>query len=290
MDIFNLLAVLITFAAVFAWLNHRFLRLPTTIGIMVIALVFSLGLIAVGKLGIGGGAELARTIHTIDFDRTLLHGMLGALLFAGAMHVNLDDLVSQRRVIGLLATFGVLTSTAIVGTLSYFLFRTLGITVDFWYCLIFGALISPTDPVAVLGILKRVAVPKSIEMKIAGESLFNDGVGVVMFTLLLPFVGGHGEFTAGELGRIVLQEVVGGLAFGFVVGWLAYHMLRRVDQHEVEILITLAVVTGGYALALTLHLSGALAMVVAGILIGNPDGCSPCHPRPASDSTCFGNS
>jgi CPA1 family monovalent cation:H+ antiporter len=269
MDLFNVLALLITFAAVFAWLNYRYLRLPTTIGLMMIALLFSLLLIAVGSLGIAGGTQLVETLRTIDFDETLLHGMLGALLFAGALHVDLNDLASRRWTIALLATAGVVLSTILVGCGAFLVFNALGIDIGFWPCLLFGALISPTDPVAVLGIIKRVAVPKSLAMKIAGESMFNDGVGVVIFTMLLPFATGHAEFHIGEITHLLLLEVVGGLLFGFLIGWIAYQMLKRIDQPQVEVLITLAIVTGGYAVAQQLHLSGPLAMVVAGLLIGN---------------------
>ncbi|MGD8726787.1 MAG: sodium:proton antiporter [Gemmatimonadales bacterium] len=269
MDLFNVFALLTTFAAVFAWLNYRYLRLPTTIGLMVIALAFSLVLITVGSLGIAGGEGLVETLRTIDFDDTLLRGMLGALLFAGALHVDLGDLASRRWTIAVLATGGVVLSTILVGSASYFVFRGLGIEIGFWPCLLFGSLIAPTDPVAVLGIVKRVAVPKSLAMKIAGESMFNDGVGVVIFTLLLPFATGHVELHAGEIAHLLALEIVGGLLFGLCVGVLAFQMLKRIDQPQVEVLITLAIVTGGYALAQHLHLSGPLAMVVAGLLIGN---------------------
>ena len=222
-----------------------------------------------GSLGIAGGSRLVETLRTIDFDETLLRGMLGALLFAGALHIDLNDLASRKWTIALLATGGVVLSTVLVGSASYFVFRALGIGIGLWPCLLFGALISPTDPVAVLGIIKRVAVPKSLAMKIAGESMFNDGVGVVIFMLLLPFATGQVELHVGEIAHLLALEVVGGLLFGFLVGWIAYQMLKRIDQPQVEVLITLAIVTGGYVLAQKLHLSGPLAMVVAGLLIGN---------------------
>jgi len=269
MDLFNVFALLITFAAVFGWLNHRILRLPMTIGLMVMALLLSLALIAVGSLGIAGGSRLVDTIRTIDFDETLLHGMLGALLFAGALHVDLNDLVSRKWTIALLATGGVVLSTILVGTASYFVFGVLGIAIGLWPCLLFGALIAPTDPIAVLGVIKRVAIPRSLATKIAGESMFNDGMGVALFTLLLPFATGHVDVHPVQIVRLLLLEIVGGLLFGFLLGWIAYQMLKRVDQPQVEVLITLAIVTGGYALAQRLHLSGPLAMVVAGLLIGN---------------------
>ncbi len=271
MDLFHLFALLTTLAAVFSWLNHRTLRLPTTIGLMVIALLFSLGLIALGALGIGVGVarDAERLLEAIDFDDTLLHGMLGALLFAGALHVNLNDLASQKRVIALLASVGVVSSTLIVGGGAWWIFTALGFEIALLPCLLFGALISPTDPVAVLGVLKRVVVPKTLETKIAGESLFNDGVAVVVFLVLLGLATGEQPASAGGIARLLLQEVLGGLTFGLAIGWLAYRMLSTVDQYEVEILITLAIVTGGYAAAQRLHVSGPLAMVVAGLLIGN---------------------
>ena len=269
MDLFNLFALLTTLAAVFSWLNHRTLQLPTTIGLMVFALLFSLGLIALGALGVGVEREAERLLEAIDFDETLLHGMLGALLFAGALHVNLNDLASQKRVIALLASVGVVSSTLIVGSGAWWIFTALGFELPLLPCLLFGALISPTDPVAVLGVLKRVAVPKTLEVKIAGESLFNDGVAVVVFLVLLGLTTGEHEASAGQVARLLLQEVLGGVGFGPASGWLAYRMLASVDQYEVEILITLAIVTGGYAAAQLLHVSGPLAMVVAGLLIGN---------------------
>ena len=269
MDLFHLFALLTTLAAVFSWLNHRTLRLPTTIGLMLIALLFSLGLIALGALGNGLERDAERLLEAIDFDDTLLHGMLGALLFAGALHVNLNDLASQKRVITLLASVGVVSSTLIVGGGAWWIFTALGFEIALLPCLLFGALISPTDPVAVIGVLKRVAVPKTLETKIAGESLFNDGVAVVVFLVLLGLTTGEQPASAGGIARLLLQEVLGGLAFGLAIGWLAYRMLSTVDQYEVEILITLAIVTGGYAAAQRLHVSGPLAMVVAGLLIGN---------------------
>ncbi|KPJ87385.1 MAG: sodium:proton antiporter, partial [Gemmatimonas sp. SG8_17] len=269
MSLFNIIALLTTFAAVFGWLNYRYLRLPTTVGLMLIALVFSAGLIAAGRLGFAGGAELVHVLEGIDFDETLLHGMLGALLFAGALHIDLEDLARQRIIIGVLAVFGVLVSTAVVATGTFLMCRAIEIEIPFIHCLLFGALISPTDPIAVMSVLKQLTVPETLKMKIAGESLFNDGVGVVVFLTLLRLTTGQQEVTVSEVADVLVREVIGGLVFGFGVGWIAYHMLKRIDQHQIEVLITLAVVTGGYALALELDLSGPLAMVVAGLLIGN---------------------
>lgn len=269
MSLFEIIAVIVTLAGVFGWLNYRFLRLPPTIGLMIIALLFSLALVGLGRTGIGWVDPFTAFVREVDFDAALLHGMLGALLFAGALHIDIDDLAEQRWVIGILATVGVLMSTALVGVGSWYLFGWLGISVPLTWCLLFGALISPTDPIAVGAILRRVGVPRSLETKIAGESLFNDGVGVVVFLAIVGLVTGGHDPTAAGVAELLLFEVGGGLVYGGLLGWLVYRMLRSVDNYQVEILLTLALVTGGYALANRLHLSGPLAMVVAGLLIGN---------------------
>ncbi|MGD2135581.1 MAG: sodium:proton antiporter [Gemmatimonadales bacterium] len=269
MSLFDLLAVIVSVTALAAWVNHRFIRLPTTIGVMMIALVGSLVLVLLGRVGLGVAAVLERTLETFDFDAALLNGMLGALLFAGALHLDLNDLARQKRIIALLATVGVVVSTALVGVAAWGVFHLLGLGVPWGYCLLFGALISPTDPIAVGAILTKVGVPSSLQVKISGESLFNDGIGVVVFLLLLGIVTAEHDVTVRTVGELVLIEVVGGLAYGALIGWIAYRMLKSIDQYQVEILATLAIVTGGYALALHLHVSGPLAMVVAGLLIGN---------------------
>jgi len=269
MKLFNILAVLITLSAGFSYINHRFIRLPTTIGVMVIALLVSLGLIALGPLGFGLKEDARLLLNSIDFDETLLHGMLSFLLFAGALHVNLADLARQKYIIGTLATLGVIGSTFIIGFTSLWILGWLGIELPFTYCLLFGALISPTDPIAVMGILKRAGVPESLETKITGESLFNDGVAVVVFLVLLEIATGTQGVTAASVAALFLQEAVGGLIFGLLIGAIAYWMLKSVENYQVEILITLALVTGGFALADVLHLSGPIAIVVAGLLIGN---------------------
>jgi CPA1 family monovalent cation:H+ antiporter len=269
MKLYNILAVLITLSAGFSYINHRFIRLPTTIGLMAIALLVSLGLIALGPLGFGLKEDARLLLNSIDFDETLLHGMLSFLLFAGALHVNLADLARQKYIIGTLATLGVIGSTFIVGFTSLWVLGWLGIELPFIYCLLFGALISPTDPIAVMGILKRAGVPESLETKITGESLFNDGVAVVVFLVILEIATGTQGITAASVAALFLKEVVGGLIFGLLIGAIAYWMLKSVENYQVEILITLALVTGGFALADVLHLSGPIAIVVAGLLIGN---------------------
>jgi CPA1 family monovalent cation:H+ antiporter len=198
-----------------------------------------------------------------------MHGMLGFLLFAGALHVNLGDLVRHRWMIATLASVGVLISTFLVAGLAWGVLQLVGIQMRFIYCLLFGALISPTDPIAVLSILKQVGAPKDLEIKIAGESLFNDGVGVVVFLGFWEIATGEYGFDPGHLAFLFLQEAVGGAVFGLVIGLVAYQMIKRVDNYSVEILISLALAAGGYALANALHLSGPIAMVVSGLLMGN---------------------
>ncbi len=270
MTVLNIAAILITLAALFSFINHRYIRLPTTIGLMLISLLMSLGLIVLGELG-GSDLRIQALVllRSIDFHETLMNGMLSFLLFAGALHVNLNDLARQKWTIAILATAGVLISTFIVGALSWAVLNALGLGVPFIYCLVFGALISPTDPIAVLGILKTLGVTKTLETKIAGESLFNDGVGVVVFLVLLGIASGGHEVSAAAIGTLFLQEAVGGAVFGLLLGGGVYLMLRRVDNYQVEVLLTLALVMGGYALATALHLSGPIAVVVAGLLIGN---------------------
>jgi CPA1 family monovalent cation:H+ antiporter len=267
--LFHILAMLLTASAVFSYINHRFLKLPTVIGIMLVALVFSLLLNMLGSIGIQLEHDVEVMLDSIDFDETLLHGMLSFLLFAGALHVNLNDLARQRGIIFVLATFGVLGATFIIGALSWYVFGLIGLDIPFIYCLLFGALISPTDPIAVLGILKQANAPKSLESKIAGESLFNDGVAVVMFLVIARIAAGGTDMSVGEVMMIFSQEAIGGILFGLGAGGLTYWMLKSVDNYQVEILLTLALVTGGYTLAEALHLSAPIAIVVAGLLIGN---------------------
>jgi len=269
MSIIDLAAALVTLAALFSYLNHRFIKLPVTIGVMVIALVFSLALLAVGLVVPETTAEAEAMLASIDFDETVLQGLLSFLLFAGALHVNLGDLARERGVIGLLATLGLLLSTTLVGLGSWFLLGLFDLDLPLTYCLLFGALISPTDPIAVLGVLKQAGAPKTLETKITGESLFNDGVAVVLFLVLAGVATGAREPTFASVATLLGQEAVGGALFGLLIGYVAYLMLHSVDNYQVEILITLALVLGGYSMAGALHLSGPIAIVVAGLMIGN---------------------
>ena len=269
MDILHIFAILITLTAVFSYLNHRFIGLPVTIGVMLIALVLSLLLHLARSVGVNLEQPAATLLKSIDFNKTVLQGMLSFLLFAGALHVNINDLSEQKYSIALLATVGTLTSTFLIGTATWFVLDWLGTGLSFLSCLLFGALISPTDPIAVLGILKTAGAPKSLETKIVGESLFNDGVGIVVFLALLNIATGSHEASPASIGLLFVQEAIGGAVCGLVVGYATYFMLKSVNSYQVEVLLTLALVMGGYALAGALHLSGPIAMVVAGLLIGN---------------------
>ncbi|MGE9268034.1 MAG: cation:proton antiporter [Verrucomicrobiales bacterium] len=273
MSLLDISAILLTLAAIFGYLNHRLLKLPNSIGIMLIGLLVSLGMILLGQKFEGFTAIATRFVSQIDFNETLMKGMLSYLLFAGALHVNLSDLKMQRRLVAILATAGVLLSTCLIGFISYYVFQWCGLDIPLPWCFVFGSLISPTDPVAVLGILRKAGVPKSLETKITGESLFNDGVGVVIYLVLLSYAIGSGsgqaELDLAEVGTFFLQEAGGGILLGAIAGGLCFYLLRSIDNYQVELLITLALVTGGYSLASYWHLSGPLAMVVAGLMIGN---------------------
>ena len=266
----DIAALLVTLTAVFAWLNHKIVRLPSTIGVMGIALVLSMALVGLGRLGFTGITQQAeRLVASVDFTTVLMQGMLSLLLFAGALHVDLSDLLSRRHAIVTLATVGVLISTTIVGLAAWVVLGLVGLPMRLIDCFVFGALISPTDPIAVMGILKSAQAPKGLEIKITGESLFNDGVGVVLFAVLLGLAQGTRPMSPGGVAILFVEEAAGGIVLGLVLGYLTYLLLRSIDHYQVEILLTLALVLGGNALATRLHVSGPLAMVVAGLFIGN---------------------
>ncbi len=270
MQIFEITSIVMVLTAIFSYLNYRFLHMPTTIGVMFISLALSLCFVVASWFGMNvGQKEVARILQAIDFNETLLHGMLAFLLFAGAMQIKLDDLKAQKGAIVILSTVGVILSTFIVGSLTWIVLQLLDIPTSYIYCLLFGSLISPTDPVAVLGILKTTGIAKSLETKIAGESLFNDGIGVVIFLIILQLAQGDHKVSVGEVAHLFGREAGGGALLGFIFGFFAYRMLKQIDNYQVEALITLALVMGGYALADRLHISGPIAMVVAGLLIGN---------------------
>ena len=271
MDLIQTFATLISLAALFSYINHRFIKLPTTIGLLVISLLLSLALIGLGKFGFPLESYAQVMLKEIDFNKALMQGMLSALLFAGALHVSLEDLKKQKWIVAILASIGMLSSTVIVGFASYYVFALFGLDIPFIYCLLFGSLISPTDPIAVLGILKHLGAPKTLETKIAGESLFNDGFAVVVFIVLLGIAAGGGDdpVSISSVMLLFLQEAVGGVGFGLIAGYVVFRMLASIDNYQVEILLTLGLVFGGYALASALHISGPIFVVVAGLLIGN---------------------
>jgi CPA1 family monovalent cation:H+ antiporter len=270
MELFTIITTLVVVSAIFAYINERFVKLPYTIGAMVITIIMSLVLTILGWLDASLTNPLKELISEVDFGVVLLEIMLSFLLFAGAMHTNFDQLKVQRGPILAFATIGVLISTVLIGTVMYYVLQGFGMEVAYIHCLLFGALISPTDPIAVLGILKKAGVPKKLETKIVGESLFNDGIGVVVFLTLYEIAQvGLDKVSAGHIGMVLLEEVVGGIALGLALGWVAYRLMKSIDDYSVEVLITIAIVMGGYQLASYLHFSGPLAVVVAGLLVGH---------------------
>ncbi len=270
MDLLTIITTLIVLSAVFGYINVRFLKLPTTIGLMVVSLGFSLMVLALGEFIPGVQEFEVRFVEQIDFRKLLMEGMLSFLLFAGALHVDFSELKEQRLPVLLFATIGVMISTFLVGGFMYGLFQLLGVEIKFIYCLLFGSLISPTDPIAVLGILKDAGVPKRLETIISGESLFNDGIGVVVFLTIFNIASsGEDHFDFGHTALLFGEEVGGGILLGLILGGVAYYLMRTIESYEIEVLISLALVMGGYWLASSLHFSGPLAMVVAGLILGN---------------------
>jgi len=270
--LFNIAAVVLALAAAFGYVNHRWLGMPQNIGLVVIALVASLAVIGLDALfpSLGFQSAVRDALARIDFQETLMKGMLSFLLFAGALHVNLGDLMKRKYAIASMATFGVMISTFLIAYAMFFISAAVGLDIPLAYCLVFGALISPTDPIAVMGILKTVKVPETLEAKIAGESLFNDGVGVVVFTIMVALAtGSGGDLGALSIASLFVMEAFGGAALGLAMGYGVYRALKSIDEHNLEVLMTLALVMLTYGLAFALHVSGPIAMVAAGLLIGN---------------------
>ena len=267
----DVVAVFLALTAAFAYLNARFLKLPMTIGVMAFALGMSLLLVVLNAAGFlpDVRAYEESLLRSVDFSAVLMQGMLSLLLFAGALGVDLRRLRAFGFQVAALAIFGTALSTVLVGMALWWVLPWVGLTLSLPYCLLFGALISPTDPIAVLGILKSAGAPADLELVITGESLFNDGVGVVLFVLMLGLTASGAPPTVGEAGFLLMREAGGGIIFGLALGFVGFRLMRSIDHYEAEVLITLAMVIGGYALANRLHISGPLAMVVAGVLTGN---------------------
>ncbi len=271
MELYYSFSLLIVLATVFEYINYRLLKLPSTIGIMVIAIIVSIVLILFGEnLFPKTTDHLYKLIGGFDFTEVLMGAMLNFLLFAGGIHLNINDLKKQFWPVVMFASVGVVISTFAVGFATYYILPLVGIKIPLLYCLVFGALISPTDPVAVLGILKKANVSKELETKVAGESLFNDGVAVVVFTILLQLaVGKHVDTSVEGITTLLLKEAGGGLLLGVILGYVASRAMRDVNDYILSVLVTLSVVMGGYLVAHSLHFSGPLTMVAAGLFMGN---------------------
>lgn len=270
MEVYNIITIIIVLAAAFGYINYRFIKLPGTIGIMLISLIASLIVVGVGTIFPNFFLKTIEGISAIDFHTAVMKVMLSFLLFAAAIRVDSKKLKSERTAIITFSTISVLISTIIVGTLLYATTSLFGLSVNYLYCLIFGALISPTDPIAVVGILKKSKIPASLETKISGESLFNDGVGVVLFITFYEIAQiGFANTSVWDIIWLFIREGAGGLLLGWLLGYLGYWLLKSIDNYVVEVMITLAIVMGGYSLAEILHVSGPLAMVIAGLVTGN---------------------
>jgi CPA1 family monovalent cation:H+ antiporter len=270
MILYQVLSLLIVLCALFSYINHRFIGWSPTIGIMVLSLITSVVLLLTANIYPPFHDYSVRLIGAVDFHTLLLKMMLSFLLFAGGFHLNAQRLAAQKWPILILATAGTLMSTFLVGGAFYLLFAAFGTPIPFIICLLFGSLISPTDPIAVLAILKRAGIPESLELKIAGESLFNDGVAVVLFTSILDVaLSSGGGFEIGPVVWLFVREAFGGALLGAVLGWIGFLALKSIDDYKIETLVTVAIVMGGYLLADVLHISGPIAMVIAGIITGN---------------------
>ncbi|MFP5041726.1 cation:proton antiporter [Parasediminibacterium sp. JCM 36343] len=269
MNLYYLISLLVILSAVFAYINTRLLKLPLTIGLMLLSTIFSVGLLAVNQFFPSTLTPVTTAIKTIDFSAVVLNVLLSFLLFAGSMHTDYRQLQQNRKSIILFALVSVLLCTVLAGAALYFLTSFFGTPINFLYCLLFGAIVSPTDPIAVLGILTKANVPKSAEINIVGESLFNDGIGVVVFVSLLALIEkGSGHIQAWDMPLVFLQQAVGGIGLGFILGYIIFFLLKSIDDYETEVMITLAVVMGGNWVAHIADVSGPLAMVVAGLITG----------------------
>ncbi len=269
MSLYDTFSVFIVLAAIFAYVNYRFMKLPSTIGLMVIAIITSLFMIVTGKFFPVVMKDSLSLLHNFNFSELLLGSMLSFILFAGAIHVNAKELRKERVSILIYSSLGILISTFIIGTVLYYLLPVFQLQVPWVQCLLFGILISPTDPIAILAILKKAGIKKSTEIKITGESLFNDGVAVVIFMTILTLANHIEEIHWTNVGLLFLREAGGGLLLGILIGYGSYLLMRSIDNYKVEVMLSVAVVMGGYTIADKIGVSGPLAMVAAGILVGN---------------------
>lgn len=270
-SLYNIASIILTVAVMATYVNHRYIKLQTTIAIMASSLVISLVLIIIGQFGTFDiEHQISATLRAIDFHSLLMNGMLSLLLFAGALHIEINQMSKHKWEIGILSTVSTIASAFLIGILCYYMLHWLGIDLNFIGCLLFGALISPTDPIAVLSTFKQLNAPKELNTMVAGESLFNDGVGIVIFLSIYQLAFSSTAHVSWQsVSLLFLQQAVGGILYGALLGLTGYKLIKPIDNHKVEILITIAMATGGYSLAQALDISGPLAMVVAGIFIGN---------------------
>ncbi len=267
---YQIIAFMLTLAVAISYINHRFIKMQSTIAIMFGSIIISICLLILATFGVSAAEDrIAQSLSNINFHDLLINGMLSFLLFAGALNVDINAMVKQKWEITTLAVIGTIVSTFLIGGLIYTIFHSFNNHVTLLDCLLFGALISPTDPIAVLAMCKEIKAPKQLSASIAGESLFNDGVGIVIFITLYSIATSHQPVSFASVSLLFLQQSVGGVLYGAILGYFAYWLLKPIADYKMEILVTIAVATGGYTLAEIINVSGPLAMVVAGIFIGN---------------------
>jgi CPA1 family monovalent cation:H+ antiporter len=289
-SLYTVLSIVISLAAVFSYVNHRFIKLPPTIGVTVIALALSFAIIVSGWLGLPAHEATIAFVRRIDFPSLVLEGMLSLLLFAGSLGVDLEALAGQKLSVTVLATVGVFVSAGLVGGVTWWLGRSMGLSLSLAESLLFGAIVSPTDPIAVLGMLRSAGAPRSLDALMAGEALFNDGVAIALFAVLLPIAASApaaGGLEAGSVALVFARETVGSILLGVALGWLALRLLRSVDDYQLEVLLTLGLALGLYSLATALHTSGPLAVVVAGLLVGGRGRAHTMSPSTLSHLDVF---
>ncbi len=268
MPIFNSFTLLLLLCAFFGYINSRFVRLPPTLGFMVGSLFLSIFLLVLQALDISFAADLIERLHGIDFSKTVLYGILSFLLFAGALQFNVAELAKERWLILTLSTCSVIIATLVVGALMTVVFMLFGFSIPWPYAFLFGALISPTDPVIIIGLFKGAKGDQPLKMTISGEALFNDGAAIILFVVLLAIVNAQGiEF--GQIAYLLLRQVLGSVLLGLGLGWLTHRLISKTTQLSLQTLISLGFVAGGYDLALLFGTSGPIAIVIAGLFVRN---------------------